>query len=189
MAQTALHYVSANEFLQAERSAKEKHELHQGHVVAMAGASLAHNEIVANLIGNIKTHLKGRPCRIYPSDLRVAVATTDSFTYPDASIVCGKPKMLDSTFDTLVNPAVLIEVMSTSTEQYDRGTKFFYYMQIPSLKEYILISSTTKFAQTAIRQQDGSWKFEEVTSGDAFLPIQTIEYKISMEEIYENVEF
>lgn len=188
MTQAVLKYISANEFLQAERSAKEKHELHQGHIVAMAGASLAHNEIVANLIGNIKSHLKGNPCRIYPSDLRVAVPTTESFTYPDASIVCGKPEMLDTQFDTLTNPSVIIEVMNPSTEQYDRGSKFFCYRQIASLKEYILISSSAKFVQIAFKQEDGSWKFEDIAASDALVRIQTINHKISMEEIYENVK-
>ena len=112
-----LKSVSSSEFLTTERSAREKHELHGGHVVAMAGASLVHNEIVANLLGAIKVQLKGKPCRIYPSDLRVSVPTADSFTYPDATIVCGKPEMIDDEFDTLTNPTVIIEVMSATTEQ------------------------------------------------------------------------
>ena len=189
MAQAAQNYISSSEFLLAERSAKEKHELHRGQVVAMAGASLAHNEIVSNLIGNIKAFLKGKNCRIYPSDLRVSVPTSDSFTYPDASIVCGKPEMIDNQFDTLTNPSVLIEVMSPSTEQYDRGTKFFYYMQIPSLKEYVLVSSVNQFAQSATKQADGSWKFKEINGKAGILLLQTIGHQISFDEIYENVKF
>lgn len=182
-------YVSPSVFLVEERSAKEKNELHNGQVVAIAGASLAHNEIVANVLGNVKNYLKGKSCRIYASDLRIAVPTADSFTYPDATVVCGKPEMLDNQFDTITNPTVIFEMMSPSTEQYDRGAKFFYYMQIPSLKEYILISSTKYFCQTAVKQLDGSWKFEEVTGEDGLLAIRSIEFQLPFKEVYENVTF
>lgn len=189
MSEPLRKYVSPGVFLDEERSAKEKHELHNGHVVAMAGASLAHNEIVANVLGNIKTYLKGKSCRIYASDLRIAVPTADSFTYPDATIVCGNPEMLDNQLDTITNPSVIFEMMSPSTEQYDRGAKFFYYMQMPSLKEYILISSTSYFSQTAVKQLDGSWKFLEVTGVESSLPLRTIDHMIPFQEIYENVKF
>ena len=149
MAGSKWNYVSSEDYLTIERAAKEKHELHQGRVVGMTEASFAHNEIVINVLGNIKNFLNANPCRIYPSDLRIHIPSADSFTYPDAVIVCGKPEMLDGQFDTVTNPSVIIEVMSNSTEQYDRGTKFFYYMQIPSLREYILISSTNLYIQTA----------------------------------------
>jgi Uma2 family endonuclease len=181
--------VSSFEFLEMERSSKEKHELHRGHVVNMAGASLAHNEIVANLVGNIKFFLRGKLCRIYASDLRVQIPTVDSFTYPDASIVCGQPILLDSELDTITNPTVILEVMSKSTEQYDRGTKFFYYMQIPSLSEYILVDSSKLYIQAARKQNDGSWKFEEITDRNQLLAVKAIEHEISAAEIYENVKF
>ncbi len=189
MAAPILNYVSPTDYLIIEQAAKDKHELHQGRVVAMAGASLAHNEIVSNVFGVIKSFLKGNSCRIYPSDLRIHIPSSDSFTYPDLSIVCGKPEMLDGQFDTITNPTVILEVMSPSTEQYDRGTKFFYYMQIPSLKEYILISSSNLYIQTASKQTDGSWKFDEITDNNASLSIQTIGNTIGVNEIYENVKF
>lgn len=189
MAAPAFNYTSPVEYLALERVANEKHELLQGKVSAMAGASFAHNEIASNVFGNIKNFLRGKSCRIYPSDLRVHIKSKETFTYPDATIICGKPEMLDDHFDTVTNPSVIIEVMSPSTESKDRGEKFFYYMQIESLREYLLIGSTRMFVQTAKRQADGSWKFEEITDANAYMPINAIEHKISLKEIYDNVEF
>jgi Uma2 family endonuclease len=182
-------YITASEYLSLERAATHKAELFAGQVVAMAGATLQHNEIVANLIAHVKGYLKGKSCRIYPSDLRVRIGLGDSFAYPDATIVCGKPEMLDEAFDTVINPSVIIEVMSKSTEEKDRGAKFFAYMQIPSLKEYLLISSTNYFVQTAVRQSDGSWKFEEITNVMERMPIKTITHEVPLMELYENVTF
>jgi Uma2 family endonuclease len=187
MGATKLNTISSTEYLTIERSAKEKHELHQGKIVAMAGASFAHNEIVANLFGDIKTFLKGNDCRVYPSDLRVYVPMAETFTYPDLSVICGKPEMVDGQFDTVLNPSIIIEVMSPSTEAYDRGTKFFYYMQLASLKEYVLVSSTSVYIQRALRQADGSWKFEEIMSIDGALSFSTIQHRISVADVYENV--
>lgn len=144
---------------------------------------------VINYVSVIGPFLKGTKCKAFTSDLRVHILTTDSFTYPDLSIVCGKPEMLDDAFDTLTNPSVLIEVMSRSTEKYDRGTKFFYYMQIPSLKEYVLIDSKSVFVQLASRQADNSWKFEEWKDISASFQIKTIEKSIALSEVYEDVPF
>jgi Uma2 family endonuclease len=127
MVAPVINYVSAEDYLKVERAATEKHELHEGQIVTMSGASLPHNYIVRNLLGQIISFLKGKKCTVFTSDLRVHILTTDSFTYPDLSIVCGKPEMLDDAFDTLTNPSVLIEVMSRSTEKYDRGTKFLLH--------------------------------------------------------------
>jgi len=182
-------YVSSEEYLVAEKSAKEKHELHQGQMVAMSGASLEHNRIVSSIVVEIGAHLKGKSCEIFGSDLRVQIPTAESFTYPDTTIVCDEPEMLDKTFDTLKNPSVIIEVLSPSTEQYDRGNKFFYYIQIASLKEYIMISSTTYYVQTARKQDDGSWKFEEITDLNSALQINTIQFKLDLSVIYERVKF
>jgi Uma2 family endonuclease len=189
MAISIPNHIAPSEYLSIERAATYKHELLDGRVVAMAGASLPHNEIVSNVFGNIKAHLKNKPCRVYTSDLRVHIKSKESFTYPDITIISGQPEMLDNKFDTITNPSVMFEVMSPSTEQNDKGSKFFFYMQIPTLKEYILISSTEVYAQTALRQADGSWKFEEITDINTNLPIQTISHKITLAEVYENVRF
>ena len=189
MAAPELKHISSADYLALERASKEKHELFQGKITAMAGASLAHNEIVSNLIIKTGNFLRGKGCRIYTSDLRVYIPTSESFTYPDATIICGKPEMVDDKQDTVKNPTVIIEVMSPSTEQNDRGAKFFNYMQIPSLKEYLLISSTTVFAQSARKQADNSWKFDELKSLSDILAFTSVDHEISLKEIYENVVF
>jgi Uma2 family endonuclease len=184
-----INYVSAEDYLKVERAATEKHELHEGQIVTMSGALMPHNHIVSNLFSLIGPFLKGKKCKVFTSDLRVSIPTADSFTYPDLSIVCGKPEMSDDVFDTITNPSVLIEVMSRSTEKYDRGTKFFYYMQIPSLKEYILIDSKSVFVQLATRQVDNSWKFEEFKDISTSFKIKTIEKSVALTEVYEDVQF
>ena len=184
-----LNYISAKDYLKVERAATEKHELHEGQIVTMSGALVPHNHIVSNLFSLIGPFLKGKKCKVFTSDLRVSIPTAESFTYPDLSIICGKLEMEDDVFDTITNPSVLIEVMSRSTEKYDRGTKFFYYMQIASLKEYILVDSNSVFVQVATRQGDNSWKFEEWRDISASFKIKTIEKPVALTEVYEDVEF
>src|SRR5438270_5508780 len=137
MGAPAIKYVTPQEYLRLERMSDTKHEYFEGEVVAMAGATLAHNYIVANIIREIGSFLKGKTCRITPSDLRISIPSANSYTYPDATIICGKPEMEDDKFDTAKNPAVIFEVMSGSSSQYDSGNKFLYYQRIPSLQEYI----------------------------------------------------
>ena len=183
------NYLSAEEYLEAERKAVEKHELINGKIITMQGASLKHNKIVANLIIGIGSFLKGKPCDVYPSDLRVNVPSTNSFMYPDLTIVCDKPELLDEHFDNLLNPSVIIEVLSPSTESHDRGTKFFNYQQIPSLKEYILINSTSILISTITKKDDGLWKFENITDAAALLTISTINQQLPLADIYDGVTF
>lgn len=189
MAAPVLNYLSASDFLEFERNSNEKHEFFQGKIIAMAGASLSHNRIVSNIIGDLNRFLKGKSCEVFLSDLRVNIPTSETFTYPDVTIICGKPEMVDNKMDTVRNPTVIIEVMSPSTEQNDRGAKFFNYMQIPALQEYLIISSTSVYALSAKKQADNSWKFDEIKNLSNHLAIKSINHEISLEEIYENVEF
>lgn len=183
----AIKQVSPQEYLRLERGAKEKHEYFEGRIIAMAGASLAHNRIVANLMREIGSFLKNKSCEILPSDIRISVPSFESYMYPDATIVCGKPDMEDEQFDTLRNPAVIFEVLSPSTEDYDRGKKFFFYRQIPSLQEYVLINTTKPFIEISRRKADNLWMFEEFSDGTSDLYIATIEYRVTLEELYKNV--
>lgn len=183
------NYTSAQEYLEMERASPEKHELHQGTVITMQGASLKHNQIVTNLVANIATYLKGKSCQVFPSDLRTKIPSSDTFTYPDLSIVCGEPELMDEQFDTILNPSVIIEVLSPSTEKYDRGNKFFYYMQIKSLSEYFMISSIETYIHIARKQSDNSWKFEEIKDASASFTINTIQHNIALADIYYNVKF
>ena len=183
------NYLTAEEYLEAERKATGKHELMNGKIITMTGASLKHNKIVSNLIGSINPFLKGKNCEVFPSDMRVNIPTTNSFTYPDLTIVCGKPELLDDEFDNLLNPIVIIEVLSPSTESYDRGNKFFTYQQIPSLKEYILVDSTACNIQTIIKKDDGLWQFDTISNIASSVIIQSISQTILVSDVYDGVEF
>jgi len=187
MEATALKLISAQEYLRFERGAKEKHEYFEGQIIAMAGASLAHNRMVTNIVSEIGYFLKNKSCEILPSDIRISVPSFESYMYPDATIVCGKPEMEDEKFDTLKNPSVIFEVLSPSTEDHDRGKKFFFYRQIPTLKEYVLINTTKYFVEISRRQEDNSWMFEEISNADSYLNITTIDFQISLEKLYKNV--
>ena len=160
-----------------------------GKIITMTGASLKHNKIVSNLIGSINPFLKGKSCDVFPSDMRVNIPTTNSFTYPDLTIVCGKPELLDDEFDNLLNPIVIIEVLSPSTESYDRGNKFFTYQQIPSLKEYILVDSTAWNIQTIVKKDDGLWQFDTISNIASSIIIQSISQTILVIDVYDGVEF
>ncbi len=187
MAAPALKYITPKEYLQMEILAYEKHEYFDGQVVAMAGAREAHNRIVANVIGELHAHLKGKTCDVFPSDLRIATPSSNSYMYPDVSIVCGDIKKKDGEFDTCTNPTVIIEVMSDSTRDRDMGYKFFYYQQIPSLKEYILIDSLTYFTETIYRQPDDSWKFDTVNDINSAVTVRSIDITLPLADIYYKV--
>lgn len=189
MGAPAIKYVSPQEYLMLERASTTKHEYLNGKMVAMAGASLAHNYIVANLLREIGSFLKGKSCRINPSDLRISIPSAKSYTYPDATIICGKPEMVDDTFDTARNPAVIFEVLSGTTEEYDSGNKFLYYQRIPSLQEYILIDSFKKYAAIYTRQSPDLWKIVTFEDPNSILPIKTIDYKLPFDDLYFEVEF
>ena len=183
------NHLTAVEYLKAERNASGKNELMNGKIITMTGASLKHNRIVRNLIIGIGSFLKGKSCEVFPSDVRVNIPTTNSFTYPDLTIVCGKPELLDDEFDNLLNPMVIIEVLSPSTESYDRGNKFFTYQQIPSFKEYILVDSSTCTLQTIVKKDDGLWQFATITNPAATLTILSIGQTILLNDVYDGVDF
>jgi len=178
------NYVSPQEYLTIERAAEYKNEYYHGQILAMSGASLNHNRIDGNLITSIGNFLKGKNCLVLPSNMRITTPSYDSYMYPDASIVCGDPQLEDGQFDTLLNPSVIFEILSPSTRAIDKGRKFFFCQQIPSLKEYIMIDSLKKFIQVARRQSDESWKFENMDETHSSLHIQTINFQLLLSEIY-----
>ena len=180
------NYISPEDYLKMERAATEKHEYCDGGIFAMAGASLQHNRIVSNIISSLGSYLKGKKCEIFPSDLRVSTPNKESYMYPDVTIVCDDPQMEDDQFDTLKNPSVIFEVLSPSTRGIDKGRKFFFYMQIPSLNEYILIDSKMQHVFASRKQPDNSWKFEQIEDADASLFIESIKFSLPLKDIYEN---
>jgi Uma2 family endonuclease len=128
------------EFLEFERQADVKHEFFEGEVFAMAGGTPAHSLIATNLAGELRSKLKGKPCRPYNSGLRLKIEATGLLTYPDVSVICDPLRFAPGTNDTVINPVALFEVLSDSTEAYDRGNKFLSYQRVPSLREYVLLS-------------------------------------------------
>ncbi len=181
------NYVSPEEYLERERASEEKHEYYKGEVYAMAGASIPHNDIAYNINRIIAPFLHGKGCKLYGSDFRIHIPENTLFTYPDFSIVCGKPVPPDLYTDNLTNPSVLIEILSKSSEDYDRGTKFHLYRSISTLKEYITIDSRTVCVELYTRQDSNSWVITEFKQRTDKFVISTIGLRLSLWDVYEDV--
>ena len=179
------NFISPDEYLEMERASEKRSEYYDGLVLAMSGASMVHNRIDRNLIGLIHEFLKGKDCEVLPSHMRVSTPGRENYMYPDASIVCGKPELEDDKFDTLTNPSVIFEILSPSTKGADKGRKFFFYRQIPTLKEYMMIDSKRRHITVGRHQPDGSWKFEELDETAVALTIETIQFNLSLNELYD----
>jgi Uma2 family endonuclease len=181
--------LTPEEYLAKERKAEFKSEYFAGETFAMAGARPSHNVIVGNVIGELHPQLKPRPCRVYPSDQRVKVSPTGLYTYPDVIVVCGKPQFEDEEGDTLLNPTVLVEVLSESTEDYDRGRKFVHYRTIESLREYVLIAQDECRVERFERQPDNTWVLWATDRMEDALELPAIGCELPLAEIYHKVEF
>jgi Uma2 family endonuclease len=182
-------YLSPEDYLALERSAEFKSEYFDGEIFAMAGASESHNLIVINTIRELSIQLKKRPCKVYANDMRVRVGPTGLFTYPDVMVVCGQAQFDDSHLDTLLNPTLIVEVLSDSTEAYDRGRKFEHYRKLESLAEYVLITQHRPHVESYRRQPDQRWVFAESDGLDSSLPLDAIDCELALAEIYDKVEF
>lgn len=177
------------EYLAFERASDIRHEYLDGHVYAMTGASRAHNLISTYTAASLINQLRGRPCEVYASDMRVRVSATGLYTYPDVTVVCGNPQFADSALDTLLNPVLVIEVLSPSTESYDRGKKFQHYRQLESLREYVLISQDSPRIERFLRQDDGTWLLTDAAGLDASLELASVACTLALAEVYEKVTF
>lgn len=180
--------LSAQEYLALEREAEYKSEYYKGEVFAFAGASLQHNLIAANVLATIHSQLRGGPCSTFSSDMRITIPQTPHFTYADVAVVCGQPQLDDDFKDNLLNPIVIIEVLSPSTERYDRGTKFESYQRIASLMEYVLVSQDRPRVEQFLRQTDGRWLYSE-TSANGTVKLTSIDCELALKDIYDRVEF
>jgi len=181
-------FVSPGEYLQRERAARERSEYREGRVFAMAGASRNHNRIVTNISSSLNVQLKSRDCNNYSSDMRVSLGGGKRYVYPDVVVTCGREEFEDEKHDTLLNPVVIVEVLSPSTEAHDRGEKFFYYQSIPSLEEYVLVSQERKRLEIFRRREDGSWAYRALPSEAAVLDLESIDCVLIMDEVYAKVE-
>ena len=188
MASAAAHtHLTPEEYLAFERKATTKHEYLNGQIVAMSGASFAHNFLTMNTANQLYNQLIGGECQVATSDMRVKVTQIDSYFYPDVVVVCGEPRAEDDTFDTLLNPTVVVEVLSPSTETYDRGEKFEHYQQIASLKEYVLISQDKIRVEHYHRQETG-WMQTEFRGLEDVLSLLSIGYELRLQDVYRRVE-
>jgi Uma2 family endonuclease len=156
---------------------------------AMAGASLEHAEIILNLGRELSQQLKGRPCHVYSSDLRLRVAPIGLYTYPDVMVICGGPEFADDRRDTVVNPILIVEVLSESTEAYDRGKKFDQYRTLPSLREYLLVAQDAPRIEQWIRQPDDNWLRTETRGLDASIQLASVDCVLPLAEIYDKIEW
>ena len=181
-------YISPEEYLTLERQAEYKSEYWNGEMFAMAGASEAHVLITTNVASELRAQLKKQPCRVYSTDLRVKIRPTGLYTYPDIVVVCGKPEFDDKHNDTLLNPTVLIEVLSPSTEAYDRGDKFGHYRTLESLSNYVLISQKKAHIEHFARQNDKRWVLSESHGREDSIEIASISSTLALTEVYDKVD-
>ena len=181
-------YITPEEYLTRERLAETKSEYYQGQMYAMSGASRPHNLIANNFSAEINVQLRGRACEIYSNDMRVHVRETGLYTYPDIVAVCGEPQFQDGVFDTLLNPQLIVEVLSPTTEAYDRGDKFAQFQRIESLREYILVAQN-KVRVDRYTRQGTQWLLTSWDSIDDAVPIESIGCQVRLRDVYDKVVF
>lgn len=179
-----------DEYLDLERESKERHEFIDGQIYAMAGESLSHSRVCTNLSGEVREKLKGSTCEPLSPNMKVRTSNASLFAYPDLTIVCGEPKFHDTKKDVLINPKVIFEVLSPSTEKYDRSTKFQRYrMGNETLVDYILVSQEKPFVEQFTRQTDGDWRYRSYSSLADSFEIESVDCSLNLAEIYDRVEF
>jgi len=181
--------MTSEEYLAFEEASTERHEYFRGRIFALSGASDEHDAIVINVSGNLYTQLRRRPCRVFSSDVKIKAERMALYTYPDATVVCGKPIFEDAARTVLLNPTVIFEVLSPSTEKYDRGKKFQYYRSIPSLQEYVLVACDMRHIEHYIRQDNGTWQFSSASAESPTLTLPSIGCVLELDDVYEKVEF
>lgn len=181
-------FISPEQYLAIERQAESKSEYFNGEMFAMAGASESHVLIVTNVVAELRGQLRGRPCTVYSTDLRVRVSPTGLYTYPDVVVVCGQPQFADEQRDTLLNPTLIVEVLSESTQDYDRGGKFEHYRAIASFYEYVLIAQDRYHVEHFAKQQDNRWLLSETNRPEDTIPLPSIDCVLALTEVYDKVE-
>ena len=179
--------LTEEEYLAQERAGDTKHEYHRGTIVAMVGASREHNLIVTDTSRCVSTQLRKRPCELYVADMRLRIAALGKYFYPDVTVVCGEPRFADDYVDNLLNPTVVIEVLSPSTEAHDRGEKFESYRTVESLREYLLIAQDRYHLDHFVRQDDGSWLLNDASGLESVIHLPSIGCELPLAEVYEKV--
>ncbi len=177
------------EYLAFERASEEKHEYLNGEIFLMAGATGNHNVVQINTAASLHAQLRKRPCITYGSDMRVRVDDSGLYTYPDISVVCDPPEFEGEDQDTLLNPTLIIEVLSPSTESYDRGRKFQHYRTLASLQEYVLVAQDSAHIERYLRQPGDEWLLADATGLDARIELASIGCTLALADVYEKVSF
>ena len=184
-----VHRLTEAEYLEIERRAEFKSEFLDGEMFAMSGGTRSHSLIGSNTICAIGNQLKGCPCRVYTADMRIKVQASGLYTYPDLSVACGQEEFEDEHEDILLNPTVVVEVLSDSREAYDRGQKFALYRQIPSLREYLLVNQHEPLVEQYVRQDGGQWLLNAVAGLENKLSLPSVGITIEMAYVYTDVRF
>ena len=187
MSQQIVPYISPEEYLRLERQSEHKSEYVNGEIFAMTGASRKHNLVAGNIFREISQQLKSRQCEAYVGDMRVKVSATGLYTYPDVVVVCGEPKFEDKYFDTLLNPTLLVEVLSPSTERYDRIAKSSYYRTLDSLAEHLLVAQDEVRLEQYVKQPNGQWLLFESSSLDNIVELPSISCSLALRDVYDKV--
>lgn len=180
-------FITPEQYLEAERRAEAKSEYLDGQVLAMAGASVSHNRIVANLVGLLHGRLRGELCEVYPSDMRLLVSASGLYTYPDVTIVCGEPRLADQHGDTLLNPTALIEVLSDATVRYDRGRKAEHYRRLASLREYLLVAQHEPRIEHYRRASEREWVLTEAMELGEGVELVSAGCTLALSDVYDRV--
>ncbi len=181
--------LTVEEYFAIEEKAERRSEFYDGEMFLMAGASREHNVLTRNLVGELFQRLKGGSCEVFIADQRVKVSRTGLYTYPDLLIVCGEPEYAPDNKHTLTNPKLVIEVLSDSTERYDRTTKFRFYQQLPSLTEYLLVAQDEPLVEQYVRQPDDRWVRFDFVGLEVSLALATVPAAVPMADVYRGVEF
>jgi Uma2 family endonuclease len=180
--------ITPEEYFETEARAEYKSEYYYGEIFAMSGASVKHNLIVSNLITALNNALRKTDCFVFPSDIKVELEKAGHYAYPDVSVVCGDIEYADDRDDIITNPVVIIEVLSESTKDYDRGTKFQAYRKIPSLRDYILIDQYTCHAEHFFKNESGFWTLEEFQDINDALSVRSVNAKLPLKDIYYRIK-
>ncbi|HET7461100.1 MAG TPA: Uma2 family endonuclease [Longimicrobium sp.] len=188
MSSRADRLYTADEYLALERASDHKSEFVNGRIYAMTGGSIPHYVIAGNIFGELRNRLRGGPCRAFFEGVRLKVSQPGMYTYADVMAICGAQEVEDSHRDTLLNPVVIFEVLSPSTEAYDRGEKFEHYALLPSLREYILVSQDHVRIEKFLRQGE-QWVFTAINDPEGHLRIESLDCEMPVSEIYLDVEF
>lgn len=183
------HYYSPEQYLELEENAEFKHEYHDGEIIEMTGGTTNHNTIALNFCTNFKFTMKGQNYQIYINDVRLWMSEYRRYTYPDVMIITGKPIYEGENTTTVTNPSVIIEVLSDSTKNYDRGKKFRFYRSLESLQEYILIDQYSYYVEQFIKESSQEWKFREYVGEKDVLKLTTMDFEITFNELYESIDF